>query len=319
MGWYILRRLGTAVVVLWFVTVIAFTGLKLAPGNALLARMSPETISEMSSQQLAQAERALGLDAPFPVQYWRWFDATLHGHLGFSTETAIPVSTDLANHAVPTLILMGTATGLGLLFAIPLGIFVAVRRDTVSDTVISLAPVAFIAVPSFVSGLALIFIFGVHLGWLPVSGMYDPGGSSVPDLIRHLVLPAPVLAVQIGGPLLRYTRASMIESLGAEYIVTANAKGLTKLAVLLRHGFRNALLPIISGLSLTLPSLIGGAVITETVFNWPGMGQLAVQAANSRDMPVMLGVVLLVAVVVVVGNLIADLAYAWADPRVRLG
>ena len=180
-------------------------------------------------------------------------------------------------------------------------------------------PLILIGIPSFVLALASIYVFSVYTRWLPTSEMHTPGSESTSDLIRHLVLPASILSIVFAVPLLRYTRAGMIDALNADYIVTARAKGLSSSTVILRHGFRNALIPIITVIALAIPDVIAGQVIVEQVFGWPGMGSLAVSAAGNRDTSLMLGIVLMIALVVVVANLLADLAYAWADPRVRLG
>jgi ABC-type dipeptide/oligopeptide/nickel transport system permease component len=318
MGWYVARRLVASVLVLLFVTIITFTTLKLAPGNELLARMSPEALSSLTPQQLAQDEKALGLNLPFPVQYWRWLDSTVHGNLGYSSAQGVSVWSLLRSHIGPTVLLMGVALLVALLVAVPLGVIAAVRHRSRLDYAVSTLPILMIGVPGFVLCLLAIFFFAVNLGVLPVAGMHTPGVSSLGDLASHIVLPALILSIGFGAPILRYTRASMLDTLSSEYVVTARSKGLSSFAVVFRHAFRNALLPLITVIGLSLADVVSGAVIVETIFNWPGMGNLAVTAANDRDMPVMLGIVLLVAVAVTIANLVADLAYAWADPRVRL-
>lgn len=318
MGWYVIRRLISAVFVLLFVSVISFATLKAAPGNELLARMSPEVVSELSAKQIAQDEQALGLNQPLPVQYWRWLDSTLHGNLGYSSAEAVPVAGLLTSHIGPTVLLMGVALLIALILSVPLGILAAVRHRTRFDYFISTLPIVMIGVPGFVLCLVVIFFFAVYLNILPVAGMHTPGVASFGDLVRHLILPAFVLSIGFGAPLLRFTRASMLDTLSSDYIVTARAKGISNFAVVFHHAFRNALLPLITVIGLSLADVISGAVIVETIFAWPGMGYLAVTAANDRDMPVMLGLVLVIAVVVTFANLLADLAYAWADPRVRL-
>jgi peptide/nickel transport system permease protein len=231
----------------------------------------------------------------------------------------VPVWQDISTHLGASLTLMVTALALGILIALPLGIAAAVWQRTVADYVISALPVALIGIPGFVLSLAAIYVFSVYTHLLPTSGEHNLGSTSFVDLIRHLILPAAVLSIGFAVPLLRYTRASMIEALDADYMVTARAKGLPRRTVILRHGFRNALLPIITVIGLAIPDVIAGAVITEEIFGWPGMGQLAVNAASSRDTSLMLGIVLVVAIGVIAANLVADLAYARADPRVQLG
>lgn len=319
MGWYVLRRLGAGFLVLVLVSVVAFLGLKLAPGDELTARMSPEALAQLTPADIQQQRHELGLDESLPVQYWKWLDRTFHGDLGYSTTDGVPVSSDLASHVDASLILMGVALLLGILVAIPLGVLAAVRQRTVFDYTIGSLPIVLIGIPGFVLALAVIYIFSVDLHWLPTSGMHTLGDDSLGDLLRHIVLPACVLSIGFAAPVLRYTRASMLDALDSEYMVTARAKGLPARTVVMRHGFRNALLPIITAIGLALPDVLAGAVITEQIFGWPGMGQLAVSAAGNRDVSVMLGIVLTCAAFVVVVNLVIDLAYAQADPRVRLG
>lgn len=319
MGSYVVRRLLSGVFVLLVVSIATFGGLKLAPGDALDARLNPEVVAQLTQAQIAADRHALGLDQPFPVQYWKWLDSTVHGNLGWSSADNVPVWKDISVHLGASLTLMITALALGILVAIPLGILAAVFQRSVVDYVVSAIPVALIGIPGFVLSLTAIYVFSVYTRLLPTSGEHNLGSTSFIDLVRHLILPASVLSIGFAVPLLRYTRASMIEALNADYMVTARAKGLRPRTVIMRHAFRNALLPIITVIGLSIPDVIAGAVITEEIFGWPGMGQLAVNAATSRDTSLMLGIVLTVAVVVIVANLVADLAYARADPRVQLG
>jgi peptide/nickel transport system permease protein len=319
MGVYVVRRLVTGAIVVGLVSIVAYLGLELAPGDELTARLGPDVLAQLSPAQLAQRRHDLGLDRPLPIRYLKWLDGALHGDLGYSSGDGVPVGQDLRQHLGPTLLLVGVAMAVGTLFALALGVIAALRRHTATDYVLGSLPILLIGIPGFVLALAVIYLFSVYLRLLPTSGMHALGDDSVRDLARHLVLPAGVLAIGFAAPLLRYTRASMIESLSADYIVAARAKGLAARTVVLRHGLRNALLPIITVIGLSLPDMVAGAVITEQVFGWPGMGQLAVRAAGNRDVSTMMGVVLLVAIVVTLANLVTDLAYARADPRVRLG
>jgi peptide/nickel transport system permease protein len=319
MGVYVVRRLVTGVIVVGIVSIVAFLGLELAPGDELTARVGPDALAQMSQEQIAARRHELGLDQPLPVRYVKWLKGAVTGDLGYSSGDGVPVTEALRQHLGPTLLLLGVAMLVGTVVALALGILAALRRRTAVDYVLGSLPIVLIAIPGFVLALAVIYLFSVYLDLLPTSGMHTLGDDSAGDLARHLVLPASVLAIGFAAPLLRYTRASMIESLSADYMVTARAKGLPARKVVLSHGFRNALLPIITVIGLALPEMVAGAVITEQVFGWPGMGQLAVRAAGNRDVAMMMGVVLLVAIVVTLANLVTDLAYARADPRVRLG
>jgi ABC-type dipeptide/oligopeptide/nickel transport system permease component len=319
MGVYVVRRLVVGVIVVGIVSIVAFLGLELAPGDELTARLGPDALAQLSQPQIQERRHELGLDQPLPVRYLKWVEGAVRGDLGYSSGDAVPVTDDLRQHLGPTLLLLGVAMLVGTIVALTLGIVAALRQHTATDYVLGSLPILLIAIPGFVLALAVIYLFSVYLHLLPTSGMHALGDESVGDLLRHLVLPASVLAIGFAAPLLRYTRASMIEALSADYMVAARAKGLPARTIVLRHGLRNALLPIITVIGLSLPDMVAGAVITEQVFGWPGMGQLAVRAAGNRDVAMMMGVVLLVAIVVTLANLVTDLAYARADPRVRLG
>jgi peptide/nickel transport system permease protein len=206
-----------------------------------------------------------------------------------------------------------------IIVGVPLGIIAAVRQYSALDYGLTAFSAAFISIPGFVLALAGIYLFAVTLRILPANGMLTLGQPFSPiDLARHMLLPMAILSLFTASQLMRYTRAAMLDVLGSDYVTTAHAKGVSSRTVLRRHAFRNALIPVITVIGLTLPELVAGAVITEQIFGWPGMGQMAVGAASNRDPAVMMGVILIVAVAVLVSNLVADVAYAVADPRVRL-
>lgn len=318
MGAYVTRRIGVGLIVLVLVSMITFAGVALAPGDALTARVSPTALAEMSPADIAAKRHALGLDQPMPIRYVKWLNSVVHGDLGYSSSDGVAVGTDLADHVGPTLILMAAALLLGILVALPLGVIAAMREHTVVDYVLSAVPIALVGIPAFVVGLVAIYLFSVQLGWLPTGGLHRLGDDSAGDLLVHLLMPGCVLAIVVAAPLLRYMRASMLDTLRADYMVTARSKGLPARTVIMRHGFRNALLPVITVIGILIPQLIAGTVIVENVFGWPGMGQLAVRAAGDRDVSVMLGVVMVVGATVVAVNILTDLVYAYVDPRLRL-
>lgn len=315
---YVIKRLGTGVAVLFIVSLIAFIGLSMAPGDPLTARVSPTALAELTPKQLEQKRHDLGLDQPVPVRYGKWLSGVLHGDLGYSTSDSTPVSTTLRTHVGPTLILMLTALGVAIVIAIPLGIYAAVRNRTWIDYVCATVPLVLVGVPVFVIGLIAIYLLSVKFQLLPSGGMHTFADTSVLDVIRHVILPAAVLGAALSAPLIRYTRAGMLEALRSDYVTTARSKGLSPWAVTVRHAFRNALLPVLTVVGVLISELIAGSVIVEQVFNWPGIGQLAVRAAGNRDVGVILGVVLVVGATTVVINLLTDLVYARIDPRVRL-
>lgn len=318
MGAYILRRIGIGIVVVFLVSIVAFVGVAMAPGDSLTAQIGPTALAELSPAQLAQKKHDLGLDRPVPVRYGTWLNGVLHGNLGYSTSDSMPVGRDLRTHVGPTLLLMAAALLVGIVIALPLGIIAAVREHSWADYALATVPLVLIGIPSFVLGLLGIYALSVKLALLPTGGMHDLGDGSPIDLLRHLVLPSCVLAVTVAAPLIRYTRSGMLDALRADYIITARSKGISNRLVTVRHAFRNALVPVITVIGLLVAELVAGTVIVEQVFNWPGLGQLAVHAAGNRDSSVMLGIILLVGCAVVVVNVLTDIATARADPRIRI-
>jgi peptide/nickel transport system permease protein len=255
-----------------------------------------------------------------PVRYVLWLSGAVQGDLGYSIQSHRPIAEEIAKRIPPTLALMTVAILIAILVGIPLGILSALRPYSKADYGMTTVTLALSSVPTFVLGLGAIYIFAVWLDLLPSGGMVTLGRpSSVFDFGTHLLLPAFVLGLASAAPLLRYTRASMLEALNGDYVVAAKAKGLTPNTVVVRHAFRNSLIPIITVIGLLLPELVAGAVITEQIFAWPGMGQLAVRAASDRDPALMMGVVLVIGTAVLVTNILVDVTYARADPRVHLG
>jgi peptide/nickel transport system permease protein len=320
MASYIVRRILLAIPVVFVLTLVSFLALRLAPGDPITARISPFLLAQMDPATIANRRHELGLDQPILVQYLRWLQDVLQGDLGYSVITGAPTVKEIGPRIGPTVLLMGTAMFVAVVVGVPLGVISAVRQYSLVDYGANAFSLLMIVVPSFVLGLACIYVFGVFIPILPTRGMVTLGVPfNVVDLIRHLILPAAILGFGYAAPLVRYTRASMLEVLNSEYVTTATAKGLVRRHVLVRHTFRNALLPVITILGLYLPELVAGAVVIEQIFSWPGMGSLAVRAANDRDPAILMGVLLLVSITVLVSSLVVDIAYAAADPRVRLG
>ncbi len=320
MSQFILRRLLISIPVLLGITFIAFAALSLAPGDPLMARLDPSVLAQQSPEWIEEKRRELGLDQPVPVRYLRWLEGLVRGDFGFSIVTRRSISEELALRLPVTLQLMGTALLIGLVLGIPFGVISAIKQYSKLDYALTGFTMAMISTPTFFLGLLAIYVFGVYLRILPTSGVATLGAvPSLADRLSHLVLPAGILGLANAAQLMRYTRASMLEVLRREYVVTARAKGLANAPVFLRHALRNALVPIISILGLLLPELVVGAIVTEQIFAWPGMGFMAVRAAADRDPSLLMGVVLVVGTGVLLSGLIADIAYAAADPRVRLG
>ena len=320
MGTYIARRILISIPVLFGITILAFGALSLAPGDPLTSRMDPELLARMSAADIAAARHALGLDQPAPVRYLVWLGGLFHGDFGYSVVNQRLVVDELSSRLPPTLLLMTSALVVGVFLGVGFGILAAIRQYSWLDYTLTAFSTSFIAIPGFVVGLVMIYLFGAALKILPTTGMFTLGkGNSIGDLAAHMVMPVSLLAVGLAAQLTRYTRAAMLEVLSSDYVTTARSKGLRSRIVLLRHAFRNALIPIVTVIGLTLPDLVAGAVITESLFGWPGMGQMAVKAASSRDPALLMGVILVVSSAVLISNLVVDVTYGVVDPRVRLG
>lgn len=273
----------------------------------------------ISDAALQAKEIAAGLDKPLIVQYFVWLWQLLQGNLGYSMKSYEPVSAMIGSHIGPTLLLMGASLALSLLIAVPAGIYSAVKQYSKGDYAVVTASFIGSSIPSFFLALILIYIFTVKLGILPSGGMNTLGmDGSVADTIRHMVLPVTVLAVSLAGSNIRYIRSSFLEILQQDYLRTARAKGIGYKRVIWKHAMRNALLPIVTVIGMQIPMLFGGAVIIEQVFSWPGLGLMTMTAIMGRDYPVIMGVCLLSAVVVLVSNLITDILYALVDPTIQL-
>lgn len=315
MGVFIARRLLLAIATLAGVTIITFALLHIAPGGPALALAGERA----TPAQLSSITRQLGLDQPWPQQYWAWLRTLLHGDLGFSYARQAPVASLIAERLPQTILLMGSALVLSTVLAVPLGVLQAYRRHTLFDRIASVAVFFAWSMPTFWFGTILIAVFSVQLKWLPVGGLqtFDTASFDWPSRIAHLILPACMLAIVSMAAWSRYIRGSMIEQLDEDYVRTAVAKGLPMRTVLFRHVLRNALIPFITLLGQTIPVLFGGAVITEQIFAYPGMGQLFWQSATDRDYATLMGMTVITGVLVILGNLLADVLYAVVDPRVR--
>ncbi|HEV8144032.1 MAG TPA: ABC transporter permease [Methylomirabilota bacterium] len=314
MSRFLVRRLLLLVPVLMGVSVIVFLVLHLAPGD-------PAEI--MLGSQATQADRMrlradLGLDDPLYVQYARWMGHVVQGDLGRSLWMRRPVLGEVLTRLKATLLLTATALVISSIGGVALGILSATRPNSLLDRTSAVASLFGASMPVFWLGIVLMVIFSLNLGWLPASGMYAPyGGGDLADLAKHLVLPAVTLAAASITIVARLTRAAMLEVLGQDFIRTARAKGLVERSVVVRHALKNALVPIVTVIGVQAGYLLGGAVLTETVFAWPGVGTLMVQGILARDIPLVQGCVLVVALTFVLVNLTVDLLYAVLDPRIR--
>lgn len=312
---YITQRLLQGVLVLFLISVFTFFLVNLAPGG-------PSSLIDFQSTE-AQREARLkqyGLDQPVPVRYLTWFGSALRGNLGTSINQGLPVSSLLSQRFLKTLQLAIAALVIATVAGILLGVLAALNRNGLIDQVVSVITTLGMSIPNFWLGIIVILFFSVQMRLLPASGSYTIGAEfSLIDRLRHLIMPASVLAFSLMPNIVRVTRSALLEVKAADYIRTARAKGLVERAVLWKHTFKNALVPVIAMLGLITTVLFSGSVVIESVFGWAGLGRLAIEAANGRDYPVILGVTMLVGTIVVLVNITIDLLYALVDPRLRRG
>ena len=312
---FLFRRLLGAIPLLLGVSVLSFVFMQLAPGgpDTMLAKNG-----RMSQAQLDAIRANLGLDEPIPVQLWTWIKNLAQGDLGMSFTQQRPVRDVIWEVFPNTLYLMVTALMISLFVAMIFGVGAAVNQYGWFDNTTSFIAYFGLSMPVFWIGLMLQIIFAVQLGWLPSAGMHSPTNDSFPDLIKHMILPALTLAIGSIGGWSRYLRSSTLEVLGQDYVRTAQAKGLSSRVVMTRHVLRNAVVPFMTIVAIDIPLYLTGAVLVETVFSWPGMGRLFFDSLTKRDYPILMGILLLGAVLIVIGNIIADLLYAVLDPRISL-
>ncbi len=310
---YIVKRVLQSVVVLLLVTMIMFVLFHLLPGNPARAELGVKA----QPAAVTAFDKLNGFNKPVWYQFWIYLDHLAHGNLGFSYIQNASVAQLFAQRFPKSILLVGLATAVAILIAVPLGIFQAVRRNKPDDYVLTGTSFVLYSFPTFWLGIVLIELFAITFHLLPPTA---PEGTSVASILANwtgLILPVSTLALVSIAAYSRYMRSAMIDSLAQDYIRTAKAKGLSKRAVLFRHAMRNSLIPMVTLIGLSIPGVLSGAVITESVFNYPGVGLLFIQSAGSEDFSVLLGLTLVAAVGVIVGNLVADIGYAVLDPRIR--
>lgn len=316
---WLARRVASSVLMIVLLMTMVFAVVRLAPGDPLEAGLT-ETVEARDRELLRQR---LGLDQPLAGQYLRWVAGSLRGDWGTSIRQQRPVADIVREAAGPTLLLALCAWLLHLCLAVPAAVAMAARRGRWLDHLVGGAGLVLLSVPGFWLGLMLILLFARQLGWLPAGGMHAvdaallPAGARLLDQLRHLALPVLTLALGSFMATARYVRAALDEALGQDFILAARARGIGERRLLWRHALPHALLPLVTLAGLHLPQLLGGAVVVEVVFGWPGLGRVAVEAIGARDYPVVMAVTLLSAVLVTAGSLLADIGYRRADPRVR--
>jgi peptide/nickel transport system permease protein len=313
---YLIRRVGQSALLLVLVTAIAFGLMRLAPGG-------PESVYALSptmrAEDLARIRASFGLDQPLHIQYAKWATGMLTGDWGRSYRDSRPVRDVILDRVPATLELTITALAFAIVVGVTLGVLGALRPNSVSDYLATIGAMVALSIPTFWFGLMVIFIFAEKLDWIPSGGRETLGaGFSLSDRLHHLVAPALVLGLVLVATWSRYTRATMLETIGQDYVRTARAKGVAERHVVWSHAFRNALGPLLTLAGIQLPFLFGGALVTESVFTWPGMGRLFVDSLGYRDYPVLMGVLVVTAILVIASNLLADFLVAFVDPRIRM-
>jgi peptide/nickel transport system permease protein len=296
------------------VGILVFFIVRLIPGDAVDALLGDATRIDPA---LAEHMRALfGLNQPLPIQFWNWFSSVMHGDLGVSTRTGTPVTRELLNRLPATLMLAVGALIIGVLIGVPTGVLSAAKRNSFTDLGVRVGALIGLSVPNFWLGIVLIYVFGVVLHVLPAGG-YAPLVTSPLESLKYAILPMVTLGVALAGITMRQTRSQMLEVLNEDYVRTARAKGLNQRQVTYRHALRNALIPVVTVVGLQLGRLLGGTIIIEQIFQWPGVGQLIVRAIDTRDYPMIQGAVLVLAFFFVMSNLLVDVLYLFIDPRLR--
>lgn len=311
---YILRRLVEMIPVLFLVSLMVFSIIHLTPGDPALLILG----EEVTPEKLTALRHQLGLDQPIPIQYGLWLSNVLRGDLGRSVRTQQPVLEAIIQRLPPTVELTLFATVISLSVAIPAGIISAARRNSASDMVSTVLALLGISMPNFFLAILLIFVFALKLRWLPPIG-YIPINQDVIGNIKGMILPGLTLGAATAALISRQTRSSLLEVLNQDYIRTARAKGLADRVVILTHGLKNAMIPVATVIGLQVGALLGGAIVTETIFVLPGVGRLVVDSIFSRDFPVVQGAVLFLALVYLFANLVVDILYVFLDPRIRYG
>lgn len=315
---YLLQRLFHALTIVIGISLLIFIFVELAPGDAVDSMLPPESFA--SDETKERMRESLGLNDPAPLRYLQWLGRTATGDMGYSLASQKPITEVIGARLPSTLLLVGFALFVSIVIGISAGVVAAIKQYSWLDYLTTFFSFFWLSIPGFFLGLLMIYFFAVRLNWFPAFGATSPNADyPVLDRAHHLILPGVTLGLDLAAALTRYTRASLLEVLHADYIRTARAKGLREWAVIVKHGLKNALIPIITVIAFRLPYLISGAVIIETVFQWPGMGFLLLNAARGKDYPVVMALGLIVTLVVVVSSFLADVAYSIADPRIRIG
>jgi peptide/nickel transport system permease protein len=315
---FLVRRLATTLPVLLIVSVLSFAGFELVPGGAVQAVIAGEgETSNLTGDQIKELAREHGLDRPLPIRYAKYMERLLHGDMGRSIRTKQPVTSAIGERLSVSIWLSATALILHVSIGLLLGVIAGINAGGKIDLAATMLAVIGVATPGFWLAIVLILVFAVELGWLPASGWVDPWERPW-DAVRHMILPVIALGIFGSASVMRQTRSAIVEVMAQDYIRTARSKGIRERSVVVRHGLKNALLPVVTVIAFQIPGLLGGSVLIERVFAIPGVGRLAVDATLGLDYPVILGIVFMAGAAIIVANFLADVAYAVLDPRIRL-
>ncbi len=314
---YMVRRLLILIPLLFAICFLVYLGLQLTPGDPISYMIGPEAMQQLKPAELEKLKDALGLNQPFIVRFFYWLGGVLKGNFGYSLASGVPISRIVLNRLPATLELSGVALLLSTVFGSLLGTMSALKRGSIGDNALTVAGMLGVSVPQFVFGLAAIVIFTLRLHWLPVGGRMEPNDRTFWDRLPNLVMPSLVLAATMVAGVMRYSRSSMLDSMNREFIKTARSKGLPEWRVNFVHGFRVSLVPVIVLIGFRLPTLIGGAVIIEQVFQWPGIGNEFVAAVRAYNYPLIMMIAFFSVFAVLLASFVIDLLTAWLDPRVK--
>ena len=314
---YFFKRLISLIPKLLIISLIIFVGLQMVPGDPITRTISPDAYANMSPAQLEGLRESLGLNDPLPVQYLTWMGKMLRGDFGYSQVNGSSIGQMLAQRLPATLELAGLGLLVATVFGLALGFLAAVKQNTAFDHASSFLGMIGVSVPEFFLGMAAILIFAIHLKWFPTGGRMAPGQEAFYERIEYLVLPVLCLGISYTATLMRFTRSSMLDVLNKDYIKTARSKGLSEFSVNLKHGFRNALIPIMVIIVFRIPILVSGTVVIESVFNYPGMGNMLLSAISGGDMPVVMMSTFIIAAVILLVSFLSDIITALLDPRVQ--
>ena len=317
MAKYFFKRLISLIPKLLVISLIIFVGLQLLPGDPITRTISPDAYANMSPAQLEDLRESLGLNDPLPVQYLRWMGNMLRGNFGYSQVNGSSIAQMLAQRLPATLELAGMGLLVATILGLTLGFLAAVKQNSVFDYTSSFIGMIGVSVPEFFLGMVAILIFAIRLKWLPPGGRMAPGKEALLDRIEYLVLPVLCVGISYTATLMRFTRSAMLDVLNKDYIKTARSKGLSEFSVNLKHGFRNALIPIMVIIVFRIPILVSGTVVVESIFNYPGMGDMLLSAISGGDMPVVMMSTFIISAVILLVSFLSDVVTALLDPRVH--